>query len=1312
MPYVLPQVQVFQEFRVLPSVVVRNLNAFVFGPHYQLFRYEEAAEKALIGLGAYDKSNDTDYSYPNLPSGSTVDQSYVKLYMENVWAQYAAISASSANPLNVVSTAELNKLRAAPVIGACVVGTNGGSPIAGVNPVSGGYLRAGVTAAEDYYMWPYGGWDGGASAWSASKLVMAVDSAAQQGRMKFLTNTGANGTFVVTGNATMPHWDIGPAGIRLQMVAGVDNDIHAPVKVTFGDGAGNELLVELDESKMATLINWAIDLQKPVKIIINLAAGTTSIVWEAVAGSKTLTVNLKPADATTLNGLKSALEGISTVATYFNITLTGSGTGVVSTAVDQVGTDISAATTTLLRDSFRIHVTPNPYVFKTANGVNHSVQFFNRDVQVGDRVRYTVTDGSSVVHTGTTKVVGFEADPALAYLGDPTPKDTNAASQAADDLSAVVASLVPAAGNARTMDNTGAGVIALDGTIQQYPVDLKNGVLSESVTITITKDGLKDVAEATVESASGNYVRTGVKIETGVGGDDGEIYVGQNMVVRFVQGGTDPDAIFQVGDVYTLDPKVKGGYTVIDNRFVVKGGAYAGPIDTTYVVEVVRGGVFNRTVNVIKGLQDPYPAVAVLSASVNWDDWLGGDVDDEYVLVCTSAGDIASAQFHLSSQLGELESGIVFGVAATDIALGDKGLMAQFDVDDTFSVGDYWIIKVNGCRPQVKIFDTAGVDTGGYFTVEAGGVLDLGGYGGTITFEANLNELGGFAPDGGLVVGDVFYVEAVAATDGAIRTLVLADDLPSEAIPGIDSATDMTNTAPDKFGSWLYLVQATTAIESERIQSPPDYNWLADAGGITVYKNLQVQDSSWTNLLGEMMWMNVYSADMYVEYRALLSTYTDTLHFIADIANVPTELGTVSPDNPLSQGVYNALSNSGNRGVWYMGVPSVDLAGFSTVLDRASLTDEVYNFAPLTRDMQILDAVEAHVNDMSSESNKRWRIAFVGTDMPTIHAVYNKADNPVNKEFYALVSDDPSVPGTQYTVVTFVPASGESSPYTNCLADVKAGDKVRINFATDAWGTASYEEYTVASVSSNTQLKLTTGLAAPVIVATKIEVWHPYSVAEMATAVAAISSGFANRRMYHVFPSRLGAFGVQETAEFGAAAIAGLCSSVAPQQGLTNIEVNGFDDLPMVYSMFNRAQLNEMAGAGTLIIMQDIAGGTIYVRHQVSTKAADEDLNTTELSITKNLDSISYFFDTRLKPYIGRFNITQALIDVIETEINDGLMYLGSLTSVGLLGPQIVLNGTSIRSIQQHPVLLDHLIAYVDVVLPYPLNVMELHLVV
>jgi hypothetical protein len=138
-----------------------------------------------------------------------------------------------------------------------------------------------------------------------------------------------------------------------------------------------------------------------------------------------------------------------------------------------------------------------------------------------------------------------------------------------------------------------------------------------------------------------------------------------------------------------------------------------------------------------------------------------------------------------------------------------------------------------------------------------------------------------------------------------------------------------------------------------------------------------------------------------------------------------------------------------------------------------------------------------------------------------------------------------------------------------------------------------------------------------------------------------------------------------------------------------------------------------MAEYGTLIIMQRVAGGEVYVRHQVSTAASDGDLNTTELSVTKNLDSISYYMAGRLENYIGKYNITPELLTVLRTQITDGLLFLGAFTSIGLLGPQVVLgDGTSIQRLEQHPTLKDHVYIVLNLELPYPLNVAELHLVV
>lgn len=1301
--YILPQVQVFQEFRVLPTTTVKNLNAFVFGPHYQLFRYAQAAEKALIGLGAYDPANDASYSYPDQPAGSTVDTQYVQLYMDNVWAQYLAISAGSTNPLVQVDSLSRNKLRAAPVIAA----TKNYPGATGVSITSGGYFVGHVGLPEDYYFYPTGGWTG--AAWGAGGYIS--DLLSEDGKLAYITSEDLTGTVSLLASDTPLTAGVtiqGPDGLVFDFDegSGSSSTIRAPKTITIKKGAGTGLLTITPKlTHVKDFIDWAVDLAKPLQVNISLAS-SNSVSWSAA--NKTLTITGATYTAT---ALRAALVGDSDIAEYFTISaVSGTGTDVVDAAVDEAAVSVNTgADVDMVPYGYRIRITPNPYVFSTGNGTSHSSQFRNRGVQVGDKVRYTVTVGATP-YTGETKVTGFEADQTLAVVATPSAKSSNAATQTATVISAGDAIVASGADNLRKFDGANTKVFPLDGTHLTYTGDLKAGVLSDTFNVEITTSGAAGTAEATVTNDSGTYYRTNVPIEIN-GSDDGQIYLGRNLYINF-DAGTLEDGVFQAGDTYTFTSDVKSAFTAISTSVMSSGGTYVGPSDTTYLVEVVRGGVFNRSVHATDGFN--VPAVAsVLVPSIDWSAWSGGDVTDEYVLRCTKAGAITTAQFSVTSLTGDDAGGIVFGALATDVALGGRGLVAKFTSAGTpaFTVGDSWVIKVNACRPQVKIYDTAGIDQGTYVTVNDATDIDLGGYGATMQFAANTNTEGGFVTDGGLAKGDVFYVAATASADGALRTIVLADDLPTQAVTGI--ADDGTyNFEPDNFGVWLYLVQNSNAIDSKKLQVSGEYNWTASESTVDVNKAIYVTDASWLDVNGDEVYIPVYKGDMYLQYRALLADYTDTIHFISDISAVSTELGTVSPDNPLAQGVYNALTNSGDRGVYFIAAASNDLAGFSGCLDKASLTDTVYAFAPMTRDREILNTIQAHVAAMSSETVKRWRIGFFGTEMPTNVAVYNKAKNPGGLEFYATIEDNPAVASTQYTYLKFTTAAGAPSPYTQVLTDVKVGDSVRISYATDAWGVAVYDTYKVAALKSNTSLILSTGPVSAIGTPTKVEVWHDYSVSEMANAVAAISSSFASRRIYHVFPDRLGAYGVTQTSEFGAAAVAGLCSSVAPQQGLTNIEIQGFDDLPLVYSTFNRDQLNTMAGAGTLIIMQDVAGGAIYIRHQVSTATPDGNLNTTELSITKNLDSISYYFAGRLAPYIGKYNVTPDLLIVLNTQITDGLLFLGSRTAVGLLGPQITLEGTSLTYLKQHPTLKDHVLCSVDLNLPAPFNVMELHLVV
>jgi len=1049
MSYTLPQVQVFQIFRQLPQNVVKNLNAFIFGPHYQLFRYSVAAEKELILLGAYEKDADVTYPWPNQPTNSVVDLGYVKLYAENVWAEYLAITTGA--EAQIVSESERNKVR-----------------------------------VEDL-------------------------------------------------------------------------------------------------------------------------------------------------------------------------------------------------------------------VLQKANGYTRSAGIL-RDVAVGDRVRYSYTDLYDVTHTGTTKIVGVEADMVAAVIGDANAKASNQ-----DDVVATAdldtGATAPVTTPSGVMTLSAVYALAGIGSDDQFPGLLSAGVVEDTITIAITTGGAKGTARATVTYASGMYTRENVLIEA-AGSQEGQIYLGNNVYLEFeADSGEDTD--FSEDDEFTVE--LAAAFTKPDTTtFGVPSDDYTGASGTTYVLEVVRGGLFDRTVTVSQGLTNVANKVLQVgpgdSTTPNWSTWLGGDYDDEYILRCVGAGIVTVAKFTLVSQRGDNESNVTFSAADADVTIGNRGLVAQLPAGD-YSVGDYWVIRVNASRPQIKITDTAGSDATQFKTVADGVLMDIGAYGVEFTPAANSNAEGGVDVQGGLRLGDVYYITCTPAVADAVKTMVFADSLASGIPAGVDIAL------------WLYLVKNGVEVTGKRTQVAPDYNWQGDVDdGITVYQDLQVQDNSWETEEGEHLWLDVYSAMLYVEYRALLNSYTDTIHVMTDISDVATMLGTVHPDNPLTQGVYNALLNSGNRAVYYMGVPSVDAAGWSVALDKATLSEDVYVFVPLTSDSAVLDLVTAHIDTLSTETEKHWRIGFYGATTPTEDPIYTRLANPAGKDFLAQIALDTET--NEYTLLTFVDEDGDPTTYTEALDDLRAGDKVRINFATDAWGDATYAEYEVDTVLTNTTLRLEAGPANEIDMPTKVEVVHPYTLAETADAAAVLSSGYFNRRIYNVFPSQLGANGVVMTGEFGAAAVAGLASSVPPQQPITNIEVNGFDDLPLVYQTYNRTQLNKMAEYGTMILMQDTAGGRIYVRHQVSTRAKDGNLNTTELSITKNLDSISYFLAAMFAPYIGRYNITPELIEVLRTQLVAGLNYLGSLTSVGNLGPQLNLTQTEIVELRQHPLLEDHVVATVNLGMPKPFNVLQLKLVV
>ena len=110
--YVLPQVQVFQQFQAVPAVNANPLNAHISGPHAYLLRFAEEAERNNGSLGYYDNLLDESHAWPTLPDGAIVDQDYVKVYIKDALLKYYEDGLSSGSVITKVSGYN-NRIRSA-----------------------------------------------------------------------------------------------------------------------------------------------------------------------------------------------------------------------------------------------------------------------------------------------------------------------------------------------------------------------------------------------------------------------------------------------------------------------------------------------------------------------------------------------------------------------------------------------------------------------------------------------------------------------------------------------------------------------------------------------------------------------------------------------------------------------------------------------------------------------------------------------------------------------------------------------------------------------------------------------------------------------------------------------------------------------------------------------------------------------------------------------------------------------------------------------------------------------------------------------
>jgi hypothetical protein len=699
----------------------------------------------------------------------------------------------------------------------------------------------------------------------------------------------------------------------------------------------------------------------------------------------------------------------------------------------------------------------------------------------------------------------------------------------------------------------------------------------------------------------------------------------------------------------------------------------------------------------------------VITAAGTYDGLASGHVNETYTITCTKAGASGTAEVSIVSTSGTDDvANKVVTFASTDI--GTRGVTMTLvpgtanessssssnssDIppeDRILNVGDSIVIsaQMTYAKPTpvkggtfsgpsntqyivqivqggvvdtdtitFKVTTSNGVDIQAETPVTAAGAAIIGNYGVTLTFTTADQFCG----------GDIWTMDCISDTNGAVRTIILADKLVDGAnscIEGDILTVTLGLTDTIQLGATFYTLTSN----------------LVTVLGSATYTG---------TYLGTAQVFPILSADMYIEYRELLIDNVASAGSITDSTAVASALGPVDVLNPLAKGVYSAALNSAGVTVYYLAVESDDLAGYTRALEILTTNNLVYSLVPLNKDTAVKELFEGHVDAQSSPDQNNWRICWLNSSAVEFQSIYTTESSEV---IYATITDDLS--GTNYVNVL-----GTDTLFVT--RGVQAGDILRYSYR-PVNGVTVYNSVAIDSVDTETALTLVEPVDANYPTEIKIEIWRTRTNSQFASAIASESAAILNRRVRNIWPDVIEDANTQSVSGvYLCAALAGLRSGVAPHQPLTNVSISGFYS-PARSTMFSNTQLNTIAAGGTWIVTEDLAG-TVYTRHQLTTDMTD--INRREDTITTNLDSISRIVRDNFTDVIGKGNVSPDMISLIRIRIHSTAAYIMGLPYPLVLGPQM--QGYEILTLKVDPLLRDRIILKVQPLLPYPLNNLDI----
>lgn len=591
---------------------------------------------------------------------------------------------------------------------------------------------------------------------------------------------------------------------------------------------------------------------------------------------------------------------------------------------------------------------------------------------------------------------------------------------------------------------------------------------------------------------------------------------------------------------------------------------------------------------------------------------------------------------------------------------------------------------VDATQPQITVTSTNGYDRSGPTTVTAAATtVAVGNYNLTVSFAGTY-----------LRKNDVYYITAAAAGQGALQTLVLRDSVSDQLV---GQEVDL----------YLSVVRSGYTIPSARTFPSATTNWTASGTSVVVASGIEVLDPEFTDGADPLP-VALDAAALYVEYREWLTAGGGSVVELTQLSQVEAALGSVTEDNPLAYAAALALDNTAGELVGdpkrptagttdrimcvALGGDPADLGLWTSALELVADNDEAYHLVPLSSVPAVHDLFAAHVTDRAADAVGMYRVCWLSRPLAETGAVVSAAtstdDQPVTTTIAATAGTSP----TAYTTLT---ASSNAKFIT---LGVRAGDVVRTDFGTDAFGAATYTSYVVSAVLSETVLVLATGPTGAVTVGRQTEVWRTYTKAELVAQLTTAAAGYGSSLVRLVFPDQPAVGGSVVAGYHLCAALAGLAGSVPSNQGLKNVGLIGFDDLSRASKFFTGVKLDELAAGGVFVVSQS-PSGDVYVRNAVTTDPSA--LATREEMIVRNADMIRKAIQDEWAPYVGAGNVLSNMTELLGGALKGLTARLRATSTASRLGAPVGdLTLTSLEAVSGSPDVINATITVVGLAVP------------